>query len=657
MAAEMNWDTTVGRADDVRRVFDTMTVLMAAMAGPDHRYIAMNAAFRALLPRATMGSSARELFPEVAGQNILETFDRVYQTGEAQAGNEWRVQVDPDGSGAIREIFIDCVFAPRRRADGSVEGIQIYFDDVTARVRERLAAEARAEELSERYRRLRDTAAVMQRELLAASVPVLPTVDIAAEYLVATEDTAAGGDWFDAIALPGDRVALVVGDVVGHGVQAAAVMAQLRSALRMQLLDGRSIGAALSAVDRFREHVPGSKSTTVCVGLLDVNTGNFQYCTAGHPPPLQVPAGGRWRYLEPSGAGPLGGRTGFTVREETLDVGDAILLYTDGLIERPGRPVAASTAELADLAANILSGAGFPVHDAARPIERLCSQTLEVVLRATGYSDDVTLLAAQRRRPVLPLRITADARVQAAQAIRAQLRDWLGRVGAGKADTMAVVHAVSEFVENAAQHAYPIEVAGGIVVEAALGSDGILRASVVDQGRWQEPRGDDRRLARGRGLAMAQALVAQTSVTHSRAGTTAALTHPLSRPARIVADSQFNPPATTPAVDHEFRAAFNDVGHLVVAGDVDVRAASELATHISVTSRAGTVPITIDLSAVTQLGSTGVGALAEACDRADRHGTSCLLVAPRRSTAYQVLQLVQLPVLPSDDGQRRAGGS
>jgi anti-anti-sigma factor len=652
----MDWDTTVGRADDVRRVFDTTTLMMAAMAGPDHRYIAMNAAFRAFLPRATMGSPVRELFPEVAGQNILETFDRVYQTGEAQAGTEWRVQVDADGSGIIREIFIDCVFAPRRGADGSVEGIQIYFDDVTLRVRERLAAEARAEEISGKYRRLRDAAAVMQRELLAAAVPVLPGLDIAAEYLVATEDTAAGGDWFDAIALPGDRVALVVGDVVGHGVQAAAVMAQLRTALRMQLLDGRSIGAALNAVDRFREQVPGSKSTTVCVALLDVNTGEFQYCTAGHPPPLLVPAGGRPHYLDPSGAGPLGGRTGFTVRGATLDVGDAVLLYSDGLIERPGRPVAASTAELADLAANILSGAGFPVHDTARPIERLCSQTLEVVLRATGYSDDVTLLAAQRRRPALPLRITSDAKVQAVPTIRAQLRDWLGRIGASKGDTMAVVHAVSEFVENATQHAYPTEDAGDIVVEAALGSDGNLRASVVDHGQWKDPRGDERRLARGRGLAMAQALVAQTSVTHGRTGTTAALTHPLSRPARIVADAQLHRPATTPAVDYEFRAAVNGVGHLVVAGDIDARAASELATHISVTSRGGTMPITVDLSAVTQLGSTGVGALAEACDRADRHGTSCQLVAPRRSPAYQVLQLVRLPVLPAETDDSSPAG-
>ena len=117
--------------------------------------------------------------------------------------------------------------------------MQIVFDDVTHRVRARLAAEARMEELSERYRNVRDSATVMQQALLAPSVPVVPGADIAAEYLVAAEDTAAGGDWFDAIAL-GDRLVLVVGDVVGHGVEAAAVMSQLRTALRMQILAGHT---------------------------------------------------------------------------------------------------------------------------------------------------------------------------------------------------------------------------------------------------------------------------------------------------------------------------------------------------------------------------------------------------------------------------------
>jgi anti-anti-sigma factor len=572
-------------------------------------------------------------------------YDRVYRTGEPQYETEWRVHFDPDGSGTMREVFLDGFVNARRGPDGSIEGLQSVIEDVTARVRARQAVEARAAEMAERFRQVRDAAAVMQQALLAASLPVLPGVDVAAEYLVAAADSAAGGDWFDAIALPRDRLALVVGDVVGHGVAAAAVMAQLRSVLRAQLLDGRNINAALAGLDRFSEHVPGAKSATLCVGILDAGSGELQYCTAGHPPPLLIPSHHPTRYLAPSGAGPLGVGTGFPVGTETLGLGDAVLLYTDGLIERPGRPLAESTTEFADLAADILAGGGFPLHNDTRPIERLCSQAIELLLRTTGYSDDVTLLGAQRRRPVLPLQITADASAPAAPTIRTQLRRWLRRVGAGDADTTAVVAAVSEFVDNAAEHAYPTGVRDGIVVEATLQSDAMLRASVIDRGHWQPPRAGT---GRGRGLAMAEGLVWQTSITHTAAGTTAALTHRLSRPARIVTDAHLGPPATQPVVDYQFRASLNGVGQLVVAGDVDAHAARQLATQISEASRAGTVAVSIDLAAITQLGSAGVAALAEARDRAHRNGTDCRLLAPSGSPAHHVLSLVALPVLTSE---------
>jgi anti-anti-sigma factor len=640
----MDWDSTVGKADDVRRVFESLPIMIGA-GGPDRRFVAANAAVRAFMPKITIGKSMREIFPEFAGQYIHEMFDRVYETGEPQSATEWCIYADPDNSGALQERFVDALSTARRGADGSIEGVQTVLEDVTERVRQRQAAEARTAEVAERYRRARDSITVMQQALLAASVPVLSGIDVAAEYLVAAQDSAAGGDWFDAIPLDRDRLALVVGDVVGHGVAAAGVMAQLRTALRMQILDGRSISVALGGLERFGEHVPGAKSATVCVGILDANTGAFQYCTAGHPPPLVVPAGGPPRYLEPSGAGPLGSGIGFAVCSQTLKVGDTVLLYSDGLIERPGRRLPDSTAEFAGLAANTLRGSGFPLDNTTRPIERLCSQTIELLGRTTGYSDDVTLLAAQRRRPVLPLQITIDATVLATPTIRAHLREWLGRVGADNNDIAAVVHAVSEFVDNAAEHAYPTEVRDGIIVEAALGGDGTLQASVIDHGQWKQRRVNAATRARGRGLTLAEALVWQTSVTHSSAGTTATLIHRLSRPARIVTDAHHNPPAAAPTVDYEFRAAVNDVGHLVVAGDIDAHTAPELATHTSAASRAGTVPITIDLSAVTHLASAGISALADARDRAHRHGTDFWLLAPPGRPAHHVLSVVRLPVI------------
>lgn len=644
MVAEKDWDRTVGAADDVRRVFENVPSLLVGLEGPDHRFVAVNAAYRALSPPIdSIGLLVRDVYPELESQEILQMFDRVYQTGEPQAGSEWRVQADFEGTGQPQEHFFDFIVSPRRAQDGSIEGVQLAFTDVTERVRTRIAAEARLEEMSERYRNVRDSATVMQQALLSSSVPILPGAEVTAQYVVAAQDTAAGGDWFDAIPL-GDRLVLVVGDVVGHGVEAAAVMSQLRAALRMQVLAGHPIAEALEAVDRFRRHVPGSTSATICVGALDFGTGEFRYCTAGHPPPLLVTAEATARYLEPSGAGPLGSGAGFAVRTEFLDVGDAILLYTDGLIERPGRPLGASTAEFAELAANIAGGQrGFVIESSVRPVDRICSETLELLLRATGYSDDVTLLAAQRRTPVAPLHMTLDATIHAARTVRIRLRRWLSEVGAEADDISDIVHAISEFVENAVEHGYGTEVADGVVVEAWLSGEGYLHASVIDHGRWKDHR--EGATGRGRGLAMAEALVSEAHISHRADGTTASVTHQLSRPAHFITDSVVGRAIAHSTLSTEFVSEVTEPGRIVVSGDIDSNTASILDRQIAVESRSGIAPLTIDLSAVCHLGSAGVSALAAARERARRQGSDYVLVAPPGSPAHHVLSLVQIPVV------------
>jgi anti-anti-sigma factor len=648
MAAEKDWDKTVGTAEDARRVFENIPAMVVGLEGPDHRFIAANAHYRALSPAFNpVGLPAREVYPELESQQIYDMFDRVSLTGEPQRGAEWRLQLD-FGSG-LEERFFDFLVTPRRNETGSIEGVQILFDDVTTRVKARLAAEARMEELSERFRNVRESAIVMQQALLAPSVPVVPGADIAAEYLVAAEDTAAGGDWFDAIPR-GDHLVLIVGDVVGHGVEAVAVMSQLRTAVRMQVSAGRTIAETLEAVDRFHEEVPGSKSATLCIGSLDFATGDFEYCTAGHPPPLLVTADGSSRYVVPSGAGPLGSGAGFAPRTEVLGIGDVILMYTDGLIERPGRPLQASTAEFADLAANIATGGrGFVMDAPGRPIDRLCSETLEMLLRSTGYSDDVTMLAAQRRTPTAPLHLTLDATIHTARTVRARLREWLADIGAEASDISDIVHAISEFVENAVEHGYGTEVPDGVVVEATLGGDGNLRASVIDRGRWKDHRQGEQ--GRGRGLAMAEALVSHAHVTHSDAGTTATVTHRLSRPANFITDPLVSRATFQRVIDSEFVSLVGSgdlAGRIVVRGDVDSNTASTLDRQIAVESRSGVAPLTIDLTAVTHLGSAGVSALAAARDRARRQGGDCVLVAPPGTTAHHVLTLVQIPVVSGE---------
>ena len=348
------------------------------------------------------------------------------------------------------------------------------------------------------------------------------------------------------------------------------------------------------------------------------------------------------------------------MRTEMLDVGDSILLYTDGLIERPGRPLGASTAEFADLAANVASGAsGFIIDSPTRFIDRICSETLELLLRSTGYNDDVTLLAAQRRTPSPPLHMTLDATLHAARKVRTGLREWLAEIGADASDISDVVHAMSEFVENAVEHGYSTEVSDGVVVEASLGGDGNLRASVTDRGRWKDYREGEQ--GRGRGLAMAEALVSHSRVTSGPDGTTATLTHRLSRPANFVTDTVVGRSTYRRAIDSEFVSMVgsgNLAGRIVVSGDIDANTAPALDRQIAVESRSGIAPLTIDLSAVTHLGSAGVSALAAARDRARRQGGDCVLIAPPGSPAHQVLSLVQIPsVSEASEASDQASGS
>lgn len=613
--------------------------MLLCLDGPRMTFSAANAAYRAFYRNFAMGESLWDSAPVLIDQHINAELTRVYESGEPLESREWRIQLDIDRSG-LQEVFIDMTVTPRRASDGTVLGIQILAQNVTERVLARQAAEARARKLQDRYEAVRDSANLMQQALLSPVVPVLPGTDIAAAYLVATEETAAGGDWFDVITgRGGGDVYLVVGDVVGHGVQAAGVMAQLRTAVRMQLHAGAGLAQALTAVDHFATEIPGAAGATVCVVRLDPGTGEVEYCTAGHPPPLIVTADGSAAYVEPTGARPLAAGHEFTTRTAHLAHGDVVLLYSDGIIERPGRPLPASTAEVVDVAVRVLHGKGFPLDTNHAPVQRLCAQAIEMLLRATGYSDDITLLAAQRRPPPPALHADIAADEHAEPAVRARLREWLDALGGDFVSGQILEHAVTEFVANAVEHAYASTTSGRVVIDGALDNDGYVRVTVADCGTWRHPTGSDP--GRGRGLSIAQAMVADTSIDRADTGTTVTAVHRLTRAAHIVTDPQVAHTIPAKPVTN-FDAAVEDDGLIIVVGDVDTSAAAVLAGVLATQSRAGTAPLTVDLSAVTHLGSAAVSVLSQACRRAEAHESTCTLLAPPGSTAHHVLSLVGL---------------
>ena len=225
----------------------------------------------------------------------------------------------------------------------------------------------------------------LQQALVAAPLPRDERVAVATAYLPGVEPLEVGGDWHDAFRLTEDVLAVVVGDIVGRGLDAAIAMGQLRSAVRAVAGPGVGPARVLEALDPFVERAPGTASATLVYGELDLTTGRFRFACAGHPPPVLLAADGAARLLWEGRSTPVGLAAPGRCREEAvveLAAGDRLLLYTDGLVERRDRPLPARLVELTEVVAG--TGALAP-QDAVRTV-------VERLLPAGHGHDDVCLL-------------------------------------------------------------------------------------------------------------------------------------------------------------------------------------------------------------------------------------------------------------------------
>ena len=203
---------------------------------------------------------------------------------------------------------------------------------LTTTVRQVAAALARAR-LYEQHREMAET---LQHSLLPAALPGSPDFSLARVYVAGQLGTEAGGDFYDAYPLDGNRLALVVGDVVGRGIHAAATMGQLRSAARALAPTSAGPADLLSRLDRFVESVPAATCSTVATAVLDLRTGTLTYACAGHPPPMLLEPDGSASTLWGGRSLPLGVTPHLERDEATIEMapGSRLLLYTDGLVER-----------------------------------------------------------------------------------------------------------------------------------------------------------------------------------------------------------------------------------------------------------------------------------------------------------------------------------
>lgn len=233
----------------------------------------------------------------------------------------------------------------------------------------------------------RSLAAELQEQLLPRALPKLPGVEVCARYLTATDGMGVGGDWYDLLELPGQRIGLVIGDVQGHNMRAAAVMGQLRSALRAYAAEGHEPAAVMSRTNRMMSDLDPSLFATCAYVLLDLRSGVATVALAGHPPPFLRSADGRVTPLEAPVGAPLGvaPEVEYQHREVVLSQGDLLALFTDGLVEDSRRGID----EGLDALGALLRQSSVADLDALA--DRLVSESLP----EDGRSDDVAVLVVR----------------------------------------------------------------------------------------------------------------------------------------------------------------------------------------------------------------------------------------------------------------------
>jgi serine phosphatase RsbU (regulator of sigma subunit)/anti-sigma regulatory factor (Ser/Thr protein kinase) len=360
---------------------------------------------------------------------------------------------------------------------------------------------AQAAERARRFEAQHGTAQLLQRSMLPEHLPELDTFRIAARYDVGVDGNAAGGDFYDAFELADGRLAMVLGDVAGHDVRAAAVMGQVRAALRALALTDAAPPSVLAGLDRLVGSL-GAESrneeifVTVVYGVLDPTDGTIMLASAGHPPPVLRragqsgdPATAELVKVPPGAPLGLGGRwqTG-TVR---LEPGDSILMFSDGVVERRGHALTEGFDALVAAAAG--SSSGDP--------RNLCSLATAAVPGSTD--DDVAVLAVEHAvamsrsaTMLVPAEPTGPSRVR--QWMSTRLREW----SVPEPVIGAAILCTSELTTNALLHAgTPAQVHIDLNAERLL-------VSVADTGtRGSVIRAHtDAMSSRGRGLGLIEEL-------------------------------------------------------------------------------------------------------------------------------------------------------
>jgi PAS domain S-box-containing protein len=326
------------------------------------------------------GRTVGEVHPDLA-PDVDRSLRHVLETGEPILGERLEGELRR-GSGKARVWRMS--YVPIDASDGSRCGVGAIVEDITQiEVMEDAARRDRA-----RLHQSQEIATTLQRSMMPrGDVASVEGLEVSGRYLPATDHAEIGGDWYDVIRPRSGGVGLVMGDVMGRGVHAAAVMGQIRTAVRAYAKLGLSPGELLGALDELIVDVAEAELTTCIYGVLDPSNYVLRFASAGHMPPLVARVGGVTSSLECDQGPPLGAGVGeYREHVSSLPEDSILALYTDGLVE----------SHRYDLDFGIRALAGVLSGDCAS-LDKMCDEAIESMARVGGGGDDTALLLVRRR--------------------------------------------------------------------------------------------------------------------------------------------------------------------------------------------------------------------------------------------------------------------
>ncbi|GAA2260138.1 hypothetical protein GCM10010145_32210 [Streptomyces ruber] len=415
-------------------------------------------------PEAVVEPGATDVYPASSPQASSLTAARtVLAVDPAETLADW-LAGDPVRSARLQEYGVHAAMSVPIRARGTTLGVAVlsryarqdpFTPDDVLLAEEVTARAAVCIDNARRFSRERETALALQRSLLPRTLPRTPALEAAWRYLPAAR-AGVGGDWFDVIPLSGTRVAMVVGDVVGHGVQASATMGRLKTAVRTLADVDLAPDELLTHVDDLvvrlsreagADGITGEVGATCLYAVYDPVTRRCSFARAGHPPPVVLAPDGRPLDVRVPAGPPLGvGGMPFESTELELAEGTVLALYTDGLIESRDRDIDAGHELLTRTLTRHRSGS----------LDGICQDVITSMLPANGAADDVALLLA-RTHALDPARVATwavPADPAAVARTRGQVLDRMALWGLREAAFTAEL-VVSELVTNAIRHGAP----------------------------------------------------------------------------------------------------------------------------------------------------------------------------------------------------------